>query len=172
MNILQKIDLAFINRKKPAMVVLPESPATDVYSDAFFFQEKNSEEIDCDFLEKHCDAIFGMSPEAFLYFLPGIFKAIVKEERPEIRVCASLIDMLDRSNLPSSWDNFFVKRWAALTPEECDASQEWILWMTNFENLFVFGNELSRAYDTLSVISAQQAATPIAKGSIKIWSRP
>lgn len=163
MNILKKIDLAFTSRIKPEKVVLHESPITDEYKDASFFQEKSSDDIDCDFLEKHCDAIFGMSPEAFLYFLPGIYKAIFREQRPEIRVCASLINMLDRSNIPSSWDTFFINRWAALTPEECDASQEWILWLTNFEDLFVYGNELTRAYDTLSVISAQQSATPIAK---------
>ena len=57
-------------------------------------------------LEKHFEAIFWFTPEAFCYYLPGILSAGIQENKPGLIVNQSLVNMLDRSPDPTSWDDF------------------------------------------------------------------
>lgn len=61
--------------------------------------------------------IFWLAPEAFCYYLPGIFSAGIKENKPWLVVNQSLVDMLDRSPDPDAWDDFFLRS-VASTPRE------------------------------------------------------
>ena len=110
----------------------------------------------------HADAVFGFTAEAFCYFFPGIFIAGISESRPDLLINASLIQMLDRSNVRSSWDEFFAARWATLTPPECEAAQQWILWLADALPPGTFEGVLTRALQTLDIIKRQGAAVPFA----------
>jgi hypothetical protein len=69
---------------------------------------------------------------------------------------------LDRSNTPSSWDDFFLERWPTLTPEECEATQRWLLWLADFDPPPIADASLSRAFDTVNLLASQKGATPLA----------
>lgn len=167
MNLIEKIEKAFSHRKSPRDVVEEGHPQTDIYESASHFSGLSWRDITCDLLDQHHDAIFGFNPDAFCYYLPGIYIAGIKENRGDLLIYSTLVNMLDRSNTPNSWDDFFIERWAALTDKECQASQEWLVWLSAIESIFYYGNELSRAFDTLEIICTKQRAVPLAKGSEK-----
>jgi hypothetical protein len=166
-SVLSFIEEAFGQRPRPAEVVEDVLPRTELYADALAFGDLEWHMLTCSFLEQYHDAVFGFSPAAFCYFLPGIFSAGIKEARPDLLVNRSLIATLDRGNSPASWDEFFIKRWPTLSRVECEATQRWILWMEDFEPLPIEDLSLSRAYDTLQLLSTQKAATPLAGHSRK-----
>jgi hypothetical protein len=74
----------------------------------------------------------------------------------------SLIQMLDRSNMPSSWDDFFLERWPRLDAAECEATQRWILWLVAANPPVIAEHSLSRAFDTINLIANQATAFPMA----------
>lgn len=156
------IENAFGRRARPARVVSAEHPPTEIYADAEAFAGKDWREITCQILDSHSDAVFGLLPEAFCYFLPGIFSAGIREARPDLLVNQSLIMTLDRGNSPASWDDFFRARWPKLTPAECEATQKWILWLEDFDPPPIEDASLSRAYDTMDLLARQDAAVPLA----------
>lgn len=162
MNLLELIEEAFSSRERPKDVTRKGAPRTEEYLDAMSFYGKDWHEISCKDLEDHQDAIFGFSGDAFLYYLPGIYAAGVRENRYNLLIYDSLVYMLDRGNIPNSWDIFFLNRWAKLTKRECEVSQEWLLWLTNFDDISLHPGQISRAYDTLTIISNKNEATPLA----------
>jgi hypothetical protein len=153
---------AFRNREKPAAVVIADHPPTDEYEDAMAFENKTWQDVKCVDWDAHPSAVFGFSPDAFCYFLPGICVAGIKENRPDLLANNSLITTLDRGNAPSSWDEFFRSRWPSLSAKECEAVQGWILWLTQADPPVIPDAFLSRAYDTLTVIANKNHATPMA----------
>ncbi|MEZ0260601.1 MAG: DUF6714 family protein [Alphaproteobacteria bacterium] len=151
---------AFKDRAMPETVIKAESPDSDLYEDAQEFTGKAWQQITCAELQQYYDAIFGFSPEAFRYFLPGIYCAGIRENQPNLIVNSSLVSCLDRGNAPNSWDDFFAKRWPQLSPKECEATQKWLLWLSDCgacEDI-----ALSRAFDTLNILANQKGAIPIA----------
>jgi hypothetical protein len=95
-----------------------------------------------------------------------IYVAGMREWRPDLLVNDALIIGLDRGNAPASWGDFFRERWPRLTPQECEATQRWILWLSEFDPPPIEDASLSRAYDTMDLLAHQTGATPIAA-----WSR-
>jgi hypothetical protein len=166
MNDIDFIEKAFAKRERPQTVRDMSRPADEIYSDADAFAGKDWREVTCALLEKHYNATSGFSPEAFCYYLPGIYVAGMREGRPDLLVNDALIIGLDRGNAPASWDDFFRERWPRLTPQECEATQRWILWLSEFDPPPIEDASLSRAYDTMDLLAHQTGATPIAA-----WSR-
>lgn len=162
MNVIELIETAFAGRSKPAAVVAPGHPQTDEYQDALAFDGLAWQDLRIALLEEHSDAVFGFSPDAFCYFLPGIFCAGMRESRPDLLVNHSLIMGLDRAGAPSSWDNFFRSRWPQLTPAECHAAQQWVLWLSDSVPPAIAPASLTRAFDTLELLATQGRATPLA----------
>jgi len=159
-ELLTIIAEAFEGRVMPESVIEAGSPNTDNYEDAQKFAGKTWQQITCAEIQKYYDAIFGFSPEAFRYFLPGIYSAGIRENMPNLITNSALVGCLDRGNAPNSWDDFFAERWPQLTPKECEATQKWLLWLSDSG-----GHEdiaLSRAFDTLNILANQKGATPIA----------
>ncbi|HEU5136438.1 MAG TPA: DUF6714 family protein [Steroidobacteraceae bacterium] len=165
MQILDEIRDAFANRLLPAQVVRNGAPDTDEYTDAEFFRGKRWDTVSAADWESYSAAVFGFSPEAFCYFLPGVFTAGIRENRPDLLVNSSLLMTLDRSNTPSSWDDFFAKRWPTLHARECRATQSWLLWLADVEPAVVDDQSLGRAFDTIDLLINQAGATPIAAQS-------
>jgi hypothetical protein len=163
MSLTSRIKEAFSKRDKPVNVIPPDAPPTDEYQDALHFYGLDRYAITCQELDDYPSAVSAFTSEAFLYYLPGIYVAGMNENRADMQIYSTLVYGLDRSNMPSSWDDHFLKRWARLTPDECRASQDWLLWLRKFDGLFPYGNELSRAFDTLTVISNSSHAYPLAR---------
>lgn len=126
------------------------------------FQTLTWRDVTCEILERHYEATSGFSPNAFCYFLPGIYSAGIREDRPDLLVNRGLINILDRGNAPGSWDDFSAHRWPRLTSRECIATQQWILRLSRFDPPEIPDDVLSRAYDTIDLLANQSAATPIA----------
>ncbi|MCP4474735.1 MAG: hypothetical protein GY821_09265 [Gammaproteobacteria bacterium] len=147
-----KIKEAFNDRKIPENCLSTEKLSDDEESEAFEFLKSGLDDITCDMLESCHDVIYWLSPRAFCYFLPGIITASIRENRPELIVVDSIVQMLDRSPEPAYWDDFFRERWLLLSETECEAIQSWLSWLSGFENLFFDPNSLSRAINTLNFV--------------------
>jgi len=166
MNDIDFIGQAFAKRARPKEVRDMSRPLDEIYGDADAFAGKDWCEITGALLVKYHDSISGFSPAAFCYYLPGIYIAGMREGLPDLLVNHALISGLDRGNTPGSWDDFFRERWPRLTPQECEATQRWILWLAEFESPPIADASLSRAYDTMDLLAHQAGATPLAA-----WSR-
>lgn len=149
---LRLIEEAFSHRPMPRLFLLSEQLAAHEHDDVMSFWGKPWSGVTGLQLEKHFDAIFWFTPEAFCYYLPGIFTAGITENKPWLIVNHSLVNMLDRSPDPVSWDDFFFARWSELTARECEATQAWILWLSSFEDGSYAESSLARAFDTLDLL--------------------
>lgn len=162
MELLNNIREAFAHRSRPAAVVREDAPDTDEYDDAKHFLGRSWDSLTCSELDAHQDAFAGFTPEAFCYYLPGILTAGIREERPDLLATSSIVMTLDRSNVPSSWDEFFLKRWPLLTANECLAVQQWLLWLADANPSVALEPSLGRAFDTMQLLINSAGATPIA----------
>jgi hypothetical protein len=151
-NTINLIEDAFSHRRMPSVFLLSERLAADECASVISFLGKPWSSVTGLQLEQHFDAIFWFTPEAFCYYLPGIFTAGINENNPSLIVNHSLVNMLDRSPDTGSWDDFFVARWPRLTPRECEATQAWILWLSTFEDISYADSSLGRAFDTLELL--------------------
>lgn len=163
-TLLAFIAKAFEGRALPNSVVKAGSPATDIYEDAQAFAGKTWQQVTCAELQQYYSAMTGFTPEAFCYFLPGIFSAEIRENKPKLLINDTIINSLDRGNSPNSWDDFFLQRWPKLNSQECDATQRWLLWLSDSDKLQDVA--LSRAFDTLTLLANQRDAIPLAS-----WTR-
>ncbi len=152
MTLLNKIERSFKKRKKPLEFIGSDELSKDEYNDLNEFIKIHPNDMTADDLEEHYEIIFWLSSEAFIYYLPFILCTGVKVEEPNLLINHSIIGMLDRSSDPSLWDDFFIKRWALLSNEEYDAVQEWILWLSSFDNTSYSESSLSRSFDILEVL--------------------
>jgi hypothetical protein len=152
MSVLNKFQLAFRDRTRPGILTMSDQLDAAEYADVMALSGKHWSEIDCTFLEKHFEVINWLSPKAFCYYLPGICCAGVKQNRPDLPIYSSIIGMLDRSPDPQNWDTFFVERWPLLNKVECEAMQEWVLWLSSEGGQYFYDNTVSRAFDTLEFV--------------------
>lgn len=152
------IEEAFSHRRMPTLFLVSEQLAAHECDDVMGFWGKPWSSVTSLQLEKHFEAVFWFTPEAFCYYLPGIFTVGIKENKPWLIVNDSLVSMLDRSADPDSWDDFFLARWPQLTARECEATQAWILWLSSFEDGSRWEGALGRAFDTLDLLRQRATA--------------
>jgi hypothetical protein len=157
-NTLHLIEEAFNHRRMPTLFLLSEQLAAHEREDVLAFWGKPWSCVTGSQLEKHFDAIFLFTPEAFCYYLPGVFSAGIKENKPWLIVNHSVVNMLDRSPDPASWDDFFFARWSKLTARECEATQAWILWLSSCDDSSYSEVALTRAFDTLELLKERKTA--------------
>jgi hypothetical protein len=151
-NILRLIEEAFSHRRMPELFLVSEQLAPHEWGDVMSFWGKPWSCVTGLQLEEHFDAIFWFTPDAFRYYLPGILTAGIQENKPWLIVNHSLVNMLDRSPDLVSWDDYSIARWSQLTTRECEATQEWILWLSSFEDTSYSASSLARAFDTLDLL--------------------
>jgi hypothetical protein len=154
MKILSQISAAFSTRVPPPEVVQSAHPATHEYNEALHFRGRDWREINCDEWARYSDAIYAFAPSAFCYFLPGMLSAEIRENRADLLITSTLLNMLDRSPNMDTWDDFFVERWPLFTAVECNAVQEWILWLADQQAGFD-DDTLMRSYETLEMLATQ-----------------
>jgi len=153
MSLASKISEAFSSRTRPEAVIESHAPGTDEYSDAQAFAGREWRELSEDDWREHSAAIFGLSPEAFRYYLPSILHLSVSSNHVDMLGIDALIGMLDRSNTPSSWDQFFRERWTGFTPAEYQVLQEWLIWLSSEPGMKFASQRLGRASDTVSILA-------------------
>jgi len=163
MHLLDELESAFGHRARPGAVVRQGAPDTDVYTDAKFFHGLDWREVRAADFDTHTSAIFGFTPEAFCYYFPGVLAACVRENRPDMLSVDALLAMIDRSNMPNSWDDYFIERWGRLTARELNVTQKWLLWLSECGMPMTYENLLDRAFDTVERLSIRTLARPLAE---------
>ena len=154
MKLEDLITEAFAARPRPDPVVVVGHPETNEYLEALQFRNYDCTVTTCDLWSKFSDAIYGFCPQAFCYYLPGMLRSQLVEDRPDLLINSSVIAMLDRSDSVEYWDSFFIERWPLLTRQECLAVQEWVLWLS-FKQTGIFSeSSLTRAYETLEILAS------------------
>jgi len=152
MELTAKIEEAFQDRKMPVMFLVPEQLAKHETDDVMVFLGKHWSSLTTDELEKYFEAIYWFTPEAFCYYLPGIYTASIKENEPDLMVNQSIVGMLDRSPDRELWDDFFLTRWPLLNKKELDVTEEWLLWLSSHEGSSTDEVSIIRALDTISLL--------------------
>jgi hypothetical protein len=154
MDLLTAIRQVFSNRVRPTRVVAHEHPDTTEYRDALIFSDLDWEETTCQMWEKYSDSIYGFTPEAFCYFIPGIIKSSIVEKKPDMLVVDSLLGMLDRMPEPDYWDDFFIARWPRFSRGECQAIEGWLYWLS--DDCGISDETVIRASETLKLLRNRQ----------------
>ncbi len=149
---MELIREAFATRVMPDVLFSSVQLTEDEIEEVLSFQGKHWSTVTCDQLEAYSYAIYWFSPEAFCYYLPGILSAGIKEKKSDLLVYDSIIRKLDRSPEPAYWDDFFLTRWPLLSAKECEAVQEWVLWLAPLESPACYENTFSRAFETLDLL--------------------
>lgn len=149
MELTQHIIQAFSWRPLPNKVVADDAIDSELTRDALAFQGKTFTEVTAAEWQKHFDAIYGFSPDAFCYYLPSIMIATLHAPSMGLISTDSVIGMLDRSNMPNSWDIFFTERWLHLTQDEYSVVAAWLLWLTEHES---WQAPINRAFDTINLL--------------------
>jgi len=155
MKLIEKIHHTFAEQTRPKLMLIPEQMAAHEVDDVAQMLNRSWREINGHDLEKHFEFINWLMPEAFCYFIPAILAVSVAENSPDLIVVHSLINLLDRSDDPANWDNFFIKRFRLLNRAECVVIQEWIVWLSSCENISISQHALGRALDVLEVLKTQ-----------------
>lgn len=158
MNLLTKIHTAFSWRSRPQVLAVSNALSSSELATLDVFSCQSWRDINGDLWEKYFDVMTLLSPEAFCYFLPGILKASVEEEEPNLIVAVSIVEMLDRSPDPAWWDEFFLARWPNLSRSECLVLQEWLYWLAKFKRRSVSDDSLERAVQTVELLKEREDA--------------
>ena len=154
-ELIAAIQSAFADRALPVQVVSPGPRGCDLREDAAHFVGVDRYAMSAEFLEEYCSGLSALTGEAFRHVLPGVMCTSIREARRDLMAVDLIIGALDRSNMPDSWDDGFVERYCALTPEECLACQQWIVWLgedaSSIGDAF-WHSQLTRAFETIELI--------------------
>jgi hypothetical protein len=152
MKIINSIKNAFENRSSFKVISLRQQLPEEI-SELKYFLNKDPYELTGESLELYFEAINWFSPDAFCYFLPGIIITSIRE-KSDLLMCDSIIYMLDRSPNIEYWDDYFIERWSLLTRQECDAVQNWLLWLLD-NSISYDGITIDRAFETLELLKSR-----------------
>ena len=151
---LDVIGKAFADRAPPSAITDSMQLSDVEYDEVMSFDGMVWRDVAFDQVEKNADAVFWFSPEAFCYYLPGLFAAGLKDNRWDTNAYDSLIGMLDRSPEPDYWDDFFRPRWPLLSHQEIEAVRSWVRWFESVLPDAFRSNTYQRVDDTLTLLQA------------------
>lgn len=137
MNLEQCIESAFADRKYPqSMIPKTFLKHTDIYTDALYFINRNWRTLTCTELNEHSEAIFGFSPHAYCYYLPGIMLASIRENNYDLLIVDTVLNQVERLvyDYVVEENLFLIKRWILLTYEEYAVVQEWLRWLAGADS--------------------------------------
>ena len=154
-GLIGTISEAFAHRAKPDIKTNSDqlSPSEAASLEEIF--EHRWQDLSADIWEENFDAVSWLAPQAFCYYLPGILISSILHGNPNLIAATAIIGTLDRSPTPAWWDDFFVPRWTSLTLQECNAVQEWLLWVCQCETRSVSDDSIGRSLDTLELLKAR-----------------
>lgn len=154
MNLVKKIKEAFEWRTRPTVDELITSTELtyDEVDSVMHIGKNDWYHVTADDWETYSEAYSFLSPSAFCYYLPSMLKVTIEDNNPNLLVTSHIIQTLDRSPLIEWWDEWFYERFTLLTQAELDVLQEWVIWLSSFENNPFSDITYSRALDTLSLL--------------------
>ena len=144
-----EIATAFAHRQCPETVTLTAIDDT-LRADALFFANRDWRDITAEAWTEYSDAFYGLSPEAFLYFLPSIL-SISLDPSNVLLVADALVTALDTSANPDIWSDWFSDRFKALTAGEIEVLKVWAAAFLNTVEKGE-GSEYRRVHDTLTML--------------------
>jgi hypothetical protein len=137
------IERAFAEVPPPADDNLYTAVGDEVYEDTEPFRGKQWQELAPDFLQRHYNALFWFSPEAFHYYLPAFLKGgLVTPDADYVVTILNFLEPTARETLAG----FRAQRWARLSVAQITALEVWLRWiLENAKPGPVFEAELKRS---------------------------
>lgn len=136
-------------RKRPPSLLTGQEVSCTEIEDLKLFANFSRYETTGDIWEKFFDIYCFFSAEAFCYYLPGIIRASLDDDEPNLIVISSIINELDRSSDQEAWDELFLDRWSLLTHPELCVVQDWVWWLSSKNNTSFSDDSLMRSIETL-----------------------
>ncbi|NQZ08303.1 MAG: hypothetical protein HRT35_14195 [Algicola sp.] len=152
---IEIIKKAFKKRTKPQILTLSKCLCEDELAELASLCVDHWSALTLDIVEDNFSAVSALSPEAFVFYLPGILLVGINEQLPGLLSYDSIVAGLDRSANSDYWDDHFKARWSLLSLDELDAVQDWILWMSDVDDGDHDDISLSRCFDTLDLLKAR-----------------
>ena len=94
----------------------------------------------------------------FQYYLPSLIKVSIEDNEPNLIAVISVIDMLDSSHIVEYWDEYFLSRWGGFTKDEYAVIQDWVWWMSSFDDKAIADDSLMRALQTLELLECNESS--------------
>ena len=131
--------------------------------DALYFKNRDWRGLTCTEFDEYSNAAYGFMPAANCYYLAGVMSASIRERitvkktpLAPAKIISTLVFSLDSMLFDYSVkDTRLIEKFILLTPSECTAVQEWLLWVAKEENdpdtyMKAYGNLewLIREYDS------------------------
>ena len=157
MKIQEIMEMSFGHRQMPLVMATPPNYPVDcikydsLYSDCIYFTDRDWKSLNCSEIEDHSDLIYGCTPEAYCYLLPGVLCAFHKKKKTESFLIDILIQPLIDGYEALSSNQFYFPRWSLLNQDECAAVQEWLDWYSEV-NVDFKQNSYKTALMTLSML--------------------
>lgn len=108
--------------------------------------------LKADILEEYFDILGLLTPSAFNYYLLIVIRVSLVENEPRLLMVQSLVNMLDRSPAPESWDEFYITRWPELCRAECEVVGAWLVWLAEIAPDVYSDHTISRAIKNIELI--------------------
>ncbi len=150
----QQITSAFSRRQCPATVTTV-AVCSSLRDDALHFAGKDWTSITARDWSEYGDAFFGLTPDAFVYFLPSILTLSLDRSHGPPAAADALIMALDTSADPDIWPEWFAQRFGLLTASELAALKDWsVHYLAGAAK--GEGSEFARVQNTLAMLELSQ----------------
>lgn len=150
--ILEQVAQSFAHRPPPTVITDSMQLTEGEFAEVMAFDGLHWQDVTLALVEQCPDVVFWFSPEAFCYYLPGLFSAGLRENRADLMAYDALLSTLDRSPVPAYWDDFVLPRLPLLSVEEVDAVSAWATWVEHVAGDDVYGNLHERVQTTLRLL--------------------
>lgn len=127
------------------------STRNDPTGDASYFTGKHWAQLEATDWQDYSDAIYEFTPNAFLYYLPGVLIVSIDGRNPSLTAADSIVTSLDTSGDPDIWTSWFSDRFGRLTPIELQVIADWLGFYL-FEQEEIQRSELARGVDTITML--------------------
>jgi hypothetical protein len=158
MTLSEQIVEAFAHRQMPTEVIDPKASQFDSdVEETLWFAGRHWQDVTFEDWEAHSCAIFFLSPEAFVYYLPSLLILSMQHPTRSLLSVDAMVGWLDRSPNTSGWNDHFTDRFIRLQSEEYAVIQEWLLFLSEraphyAARVYAPGDTFGRAYDTVELL--------------------
>jgi hypothetical protein len=152
MNLLNEIKEAFSWRVKPTILSNSTQLSDDDLNDIQLMGQYDSHNLDSDFSEYHWNVFCLLSPQAFCYYLPAIYRFSIEDNTINLLPVSVVINMLDRTPNKNWWDDSFIETWTLLTISELEVTQQWLLFLCDLKLTSDDFLSIDRSFDTINLL--------------------
>jgi hypothetical protein len=152
MTVPDEIYEAFAARLRPVAVADTSRPLISDRQDAESLSSLPRERLDWPLLQKHADALYGMTPAAFRYYLPQFMVVAMEPHRITPLFVSPILQMLDAGPDESYWSDRFKELWLGMTQVEYEAVKAWLLAMASSKDIGLDEIVVARSFDTVGLL--------------------